>query len=97
MNLRKLAEGRECQVRSPVCNFDPMTTVLAHIRLAGISGIGHKVPDVMGAHCCSSCHTLVDTGSYAAIEMEREDRNLLLLEGVMRTQNWLIKEGYLQW
>lgn len=34
-DLRKAARGRECQVRIPgVCNGNPETTILAHIRLA---------------------------------------------------------------
>ncbi len=33
-DLRKAARGRECQVRIPgVCNGNPETSVLAHIRL----------------------------------------------------------------
>ena len=61
MNLRKLARGRECQVRLPgVCNGNPETTVLAHYRLAGISGIGMKSPDLIGAWACSDCHYTVD-------------------------------------
>lgn len=50
MNLRKQARGRGCQVRIPhVCNFNSETTVLAHYRLAGISGMGMKSPDAIGA------------------------------------------------
>ena len=31
MNLRKLAKGRDCQVRLPgICNGNPETVVLAH-------------------------------------------------------------------
>lgn len=39
-DLRKAARGRECQVRIPgVCNGNSETSVLAHIRLAGLCGI----------------------------------------------------------
>lgn len=42
-DLRKAARGRECQVRIPgVCNGNPETSVLAHIRLAGLCGTGIK-------------------------------------------------------
>ncbi len=94
-NLREEARGRECQVRSPVCNFDSETTVLAHIRMSGISGMGYKAPDLLGAWCCSACHTLVDTGCYGDVELLPDDRDLLLLRGVMRTQAQLIREGKL--
>lgn len=41
-DLRKAARGRECQVRIPgVCNGNPETSVLAHIRLAGLCGTGN--------------------------------------------------------
>ncbi|ELN3596614.1 DUF1364 family protein, partial [Escherichia coli] len=47
-DLRKAARGRECQVRIPgVCNGNPETSVLAHIRLAGLCGTGIKPPDLI--------------------------------------------------
>jgi hypothetical protein len=95
INLRKLARDQECQVRSPVCNFDRATSVLAHYREIGISGAGYKSPDLLGAHCCSACHTLVDTGRYGDIELLNDERDLLLLRGMARTQAKLIREGKL--
>ncbi len=90
MNLRKLAQGRPCLVRSPVCNNDPATTVLAHLRIAGISGMGLKSPDLLGAWCCSACHDYCDT---------HKDRNAMVdfYRGVFRTQNQLIREGLVKW
>ena len=47
-NLRKAARGRECQVRIPgVCNGNPETSVLAHIRIAGLCGTSIKPPDLI--------------------------------------------------
>ena len=47
-DLRKAARGRECQVRIPgVCNGNPETSVLAHIRLTGLCGTGTKPPDLI--------------------------------------------------
>jgi len=61
-DLRKEARGKECQIRlSGICNFDNATTVLAHVRLIGISGGGYKAPDILGAHACSACHAYVDS------------------------------------
>lgn len=90
-NLRKEARGRECQVRIPnICNWNPETTILAHVRMAGLCGVGMKSNDLFGAWCCSSCHA----------EIDRVTRNLdpgyvhtLFLEGVIRTQAKLIAEG----
>jgi hypothetical protein len=89
VNLRKLARNQECQVRLPgVCNSNPETTVLAHYRLVGISGMGMKSPDQLGAWSCAACHTYVDT--------HRDDTTArAFLEGVLRTQYELIRMGEL--
>ena len=89
-DLRKLAKGRDCQIRLPgVCNFNPETTVLAHYRMAGLSGMGMKSPNLCAAWACSSCHAYVDT--------HRDDETArAFLEGVMRTIGVLVKEGVLK-
>lgn len=87
--LRKLARDRECQVRLPnVCNRDPATTVLAHLRLIGVSGLGIKANDLFGAWCCSSCHQWCDTH-------HDDESKLLFYQGIFRTQNALLREGIL--
>ncbi|EFQ1887951.1 DUF1364 domain-containing protein, partial [Escherichia coli] len=54
-DLRKAARGRECQVRIPgVCNGNSETSVLAHIRLAGLCGTGTKPPDLIATIACSA-------------------------------------------
>lgn len=93
MNLRKLAKGRECQVRLPCCNGNPETTVLAHYRLAGVSGMGIKPPDVCGAYACSSCHDAIDRRSQ--MDLDRDFVRLAHAEGVMRTLSILVREGVL--
>jgi hypothetical protein len=95
VNLRKFAKGKPCQIRSPVCNYNAETTVLAHVRLIGISGAGLKSPDLLGSWACSACHTLVDGQSSGS--MKKEERDLLLLKGVMRTQAELIRLGLVTW
>lgn len=53
-NLCKAARGRECQVRIPgICNGNHETTVLAHIRMAGLCGTGIKPPDLIATIACS--------------------------------------------
>lgn len=84
MNLRKKAKGQECQIRLPgVCNFDPATTVLAHYRIAGLSGMGIKPPDWLGAWACSACHDAVDRR--ANTDLDRDFVRLAHAEGVFRT------------
>ncbi len=94
-DLRREAKGRPCMVCSPVCTFDTETTVLAHIRMSGISGMGFKAPDLLGAWACYACHTLADSGRFNGIELTRDDRELLLLRGMARTQAQLLREGKL--
>lgn len=89
--LTKAARGRGCQVRIPdICNGNPETTVLAHYRLAGTCGVGSKPNDLQGAWACSACHDAIDGRSRA---VTRDEARQLHAEGVMRTQDQLIREG----
>lgn len=91
MNLRKFARGQECQIRLPgICNGNAETTVLAHVRIVGISGTGHKAPDLLGAWACSDCHAVVDSDKSDAVQRA-------FLEGIMRTQYRLIQKGKIVW
>jgi hypothetical protein len=91
VNLRDHARGKDCKIRLPgVCNFNPETTVLCHARLAGLTGMGQKAPDLLGAHGCSACHDEVDGRTRV---LEREFVRLCFYEGVLRTQASLIAEG----
>ena len=94
MNLRKEAKGRGCMVRIPgVCSHNSETVVLAHVRLTGVSGMGMKAPDILGAWACSSCHDAVDRRNHT--DLERDYVRLLHLEGMARTIAQLEKEGLL--
>lgn len=92
MNLRNLANGAPCLIRVPgVCNHDPATTVLCHVRMSGISGMGLKAPDLIAALGCSRCHDFVDGRSNPANTAEY--RRTLLLEGMARTVYYWIEKG----
>lgn len=94
-DLRSAARGRECQVRLPgVCNFNPETSVLAHPRLAGLTGTGMKAPDVMGAIACSACHDEIDRRTRV---LETEFVRTAFYEGVLRTLAMWVREGILRW
>lgn len=92
IDLRKLARGRDCTIRLPGCNGNPKTTVLAHYRLAGTSGVGMKPPDTNGAFACSYCHSVCDGRIKTA--HDREYVRLAHAEGVLRTLAILASEGY---
>ena len=88
--LTSLAKGRPCQIRlSGICNHDSETTVPCHFRLAGISGMGFKSPDLLVAHGCSACHAYVDSHKDSHTQ-------LAFAHGVFRTQAWLVKEGHVK-
>ena len=93
MSLRKEAKGRGCMVRIPgVCNFNSETVVLAHIRLTGISGMGMKSPDLIGAWACSACHDEIDGRTHRS-GLTRDELRLAHYEGMARTIVQLEKEG----
>jgi hypothetical protein len=86
--LRQSARGQSCQIRLPgICTYNDEETVLAHVRLAGITGGALKAPDLLGAWACSECHRVT--------EKEKADDYIqrCFLEGVIRTQYALIKLG----
>ena len=92
MNLRKAAKGRNCMVRlEGICNHNPETVVLAHIRMAGVSGMGLKADDLLGAWACSACHTAIDGHNKSGLT--RDELRLAHLEGMVRTIAQLRKEG----
>jgi len=88
VDLRKMAKGQDCQIRAPGCNFNPETTVLAHL---GGAGMGLKKHDLFGAWACCDCHALVDGAMYS--ERAVWSRKMMHLEGVIRTQEKLIEMG----
>lgn len=89
-NLRKEARDRPCMVRTPACNPDPATTVLAHLNGAGM---GRKADDALGAWACGQCHSWLD-GGYAKTH-SRDERDLYHLKGMARTVEVLRGEGKL--
>ena len=90
--LRKSAKDRECQIRLPgICNFNPATTVLAHL---GGSGMGQKRSDLHGSFACSACHDAVD--SRVRVGISNEQLELWHLHGMVRTQEIWEREGLIK-
>ena len=84
------AQGQECTVRIPtICNFNPETTVFAHINGAGM---GRKHLSIHGAYACSACHDEVDRRTQ---EIELAMAHLYHLEGMVRTQILMVEAGLL--
>ena len=92
MNLRAAARDQLCQLRLlSICNGDPATSVLAHIRRAGNAGTGMKPPDVSGIVCCSACHDVLD-GRAGNLRAHDSD----ILDGLLRTHDLWRRLGLLR-
>lgn len=86
--LRDSARGKDCTLRLfGVCNFNPETTVLAHLP-CGHKGVGMKGPDHMAVFACSACHDVIDSRS-RRYEVEPGD----FLRALAETQMQWIESG----
>jgi len=57
--ITQSARNQDCTLRLPgICNFNPETTVFAHIGTN--RGMGFKCSDVVGVYACSNCHSEID-------------------------------------
>lgn len=89
--LRDSARGQSCTLRLPgVCNFDPETTVLAHLP-CGQKGMGMKGPDMIAVFACSACHDRLDARTSAAPAVTGAD----MLRALAETQLIWIRDGLL--
>jgi len=89
------AKGQPCTVRIPgVCRPAPEneTTVLAHLNGYGMGG---KHLSIHGAYACNCCHDVVD-GRVKYDGLGSALLKLYHLEGVIRTQQIMVKEGVLE-
>jgi len=84
--IRNSANGEDCTMNSPVCNYDSSTVVFCHLneQFAG-KGLGLKSVDI-GFYGCYNCHTKYDSGKL-------EDEYFYLLRAVIRTWLRLIELG----
>lgn len=90
--LRNSARGQDCMVRIPgVCNFNPETTVLAHVGEGG--GMGQKTDDIEAAFCCSNCHDAID--GRLKTDWHKQELVLFALRGAERTRKYWLSVGLL--
>jgi hypothetical protein len=95
--LRKSAQGEGCTIQKVgVCNNDPSTVVLVHLRWLGDCGASIKPTDLQAVHGCSECNrwtdspTPAETADRAAYEAER---NFYCLRALVRTQLRMVAKG----
>lgn len=87
--IRQSANGQMCQVRlEEICTHNPATVSLAHL---GGAGIAMKSLDIHGAYACDACHAAVDLRMPS--RFSSDILKLRLLEGIVRTQEILLKSG----
>ena len=84
--LRTAARGEECTLRLPCCNHDPATSVLAHLRMFGVAGIGEKPDDWFAVISCSACHDALDRRNSANADMWGIEDVLRALHETIRRQ-----------
>ena len=95
-DLRKYARGKPCMIRIPgVCSHDPEKVVWCHVRMVDISGAGLKAPDYCGAFGCSPCHDVVDGRQKS--DFTADERRLLLLDAMVRSQTYMAARGVKPW
>jgi hypothetical protein len=90
--LRKSAKNQRCQIRIPdVCRDETETVCLCHLNGAGW---GMKSLDIHGAYGCLRCHSVVDGGPSV---FPKDLIKLWFLEGVIRTQEIMVKEKLIKY
>jgi Protein of unknown function (DUF1364) len=86
--LRDSARGRDCTLQLPgICNHDPETTVLAHLR-SDVKGVGNKSDDWHACFCCSACHEALDQRPHMVMCWH-------VLRALQRTQKYWFEYGYI--
>ena len=86
--LRRAAEGKECTMNvAGVCNYDPSTTIPAHINFEG-GCMGGKTDDISLADCCFDCHQWYDNE-----DGTEEERHFYGARAVLRTLKRRVNEG----
>lgn len=87
--IRNSARGQDCALRIPgVCNFNPETTVLAHV--GRNRGMSIKCHDTMAVYACSSCHDQIDGRSSV---LDVGTRSQYILDALEETQAKLLEQG----
>lgn len=78
-----------------ICNGNPETTVLAHIR-RGFFGMGVKPPDICGIWCCSDCHDVYD-GRRSPIDWSGEELDSEMLRALCQQLAKYVELGVVKW
>lgn len=93
--LTAFAKGKPCLIRiDGFCTFRDEETVPCHVPLMDHHGTALKMPDLFVAFGCMACHDIVDGRDKKGLDrVGREKARLYLLEGMIRTQHYLMRHA----
>ena len=77
--IRNAARGQNCTLRLSECNFNPETTVLAHLP-NGFKGMSMKGLDTVAVFACSDCHDKIDSRTRSSYPIDWRDVTRALAE-----------------
>lgn len=97
--IRDAARGQDCTFNiAYVCNYDPETTVLAHLPDES-HGMGQKADDISAAFACSSCHDVIDGRAlYDPLIYDdfKSEKEWYMRRAMVRTWRKLIEMGVIK-
>lgn len=85
-HLLRMARDKPCLIRSPICNYDPETTVACHG--GGVEngkGAAYKVSDALTCWGCSACNHYTD--AYAGAT-KAQKRAAFMLGHLSQVREW---------
>lgn len=82
-------------IRLSVCNHDPETTVLCHLR-KGFYGMGLKPPDIVAIWGCSACHDAIDRRNHTR-KFTSEQLDEAILRALCEQLTYYAKAGVVKW
>jgi hypothetical protein len=92
-SLRNSARGQSCTLRIDCCNNNPETTVLAHLNIKGMRGMGQKGDDNMAVFACSDCHDRLDSRTNGGVDLADQLRALSETQRIWRDKGFLMVKG----
>lgn len=99
--LRDYARGKPCLVRiASECGHSCApweTTVLCHLTMSGLKGMGLKLNDLLGAWGCHTCHGILDGQITPTFPVESAKIKQWHHDGVARTLDQLKQDGILEY
>lgn len=89
--VRDAARSETCTLQiAGVCNFDPETTILAHLPHE-THGMALKASDLSACFACSDCHDVIDNRVPGMLS--QAEREWYMRRAMVRTLERLVEKG----